>query len=156
MRNDAFAPPLTVLVGPARYVFAPGRDVAVGHGSGWDVPLGGPGPAGAAPQPELVLRHTGSHWVAIDNGGYGIFLSGARMSAVDIRDGLAITLGDPQRGPRLVFRLGAPTGPPGPHPNGRPARHRRRSSPPSACGFRLPSRRRPNVPTRRNRPPRLP
>jgi ABC-type multidrug transport system ATPase subunit len=121
MRNDAFASPLTVLIGPARYVFPPGRDIAVGYGPGWDVALGGPGNA-APPRPELLLRFTGTHWVAIDSSRNGIFLNGARMSTVDIRDGLAITIGDPQRGPRLVFHIGAPAGPPGrpPGPSQRP------------------------------------
>ncbi|BAX93449.1 ATP-binding cassette domain-containing protein [Mycobacterium shigaense] len=113
MRNDAFASPLTVLVGPAQYVFPAGRDITVGHGRGWDVPLDGPGNTPAAPaRPELLLRFTGTHWVAIDGGGHGVFLNGARLSTVDIRDGLAIAIGDPQRGPRLVFRVGTPAGPP--------------------------------------------
>jgi ABC-type multidrug transport system ATPase subunit len=115
MRDDAFGPPLTVWVGPTRYVFTPGRDIVVGHGNRWDVPLNLPGhiPHEAAPPaPELVLRFTGGRWVAMDNSRDGIFVNGARMSTVDIRDGLAISIGDPQRGPRLVFGIGAPAGPP--------------------------------------------
>ena len=61
-------------------------------------------------------------WVAIDNSRNGFFVNGARLSTVDIRDGQAITIGDPQRGPRLVFRIGAPAGPPGPPPPGPPRR----------------------------------
>jgi ABC-type multidrug transport system ATPase subunit len=115
MRNDAFGPPLTVWVGPTRYVFTPGRDVVAGYGNRWDIPLNLPGriPHDAAPPaPELVLRFTGGRWVATDNSRDGIFVNGARMSTVDIRDGQAIAIGDPQRGPRLVFGIGAPAGPP--------------------------------------------
>jgi ABC-type multidrug transport system ATPase subunit len=125
MRNDGFASPLTVWVGPTRYVFGPGRDIVVGYGTRWDIPLYPPGnapPAAAPTHPELVLRFAGTRWVAIDNSRNGFFVNGARLSTVDIRDGQAITIGDPQRGPRLVFRIGAPTGPPGPPPPGPPRR----------------------------------
>jgi ABC transport system ATP-binding/permease protein len=125
MRNDPFASPLTVWVGPTRYVFGPGRDIVVGYGTRWDIPLYLPGnapPAAAPTHPELVLRFAGTRWVAIDNSRNGFFVNGARVSTVDIRDGQAITIGDPQRGPRLVFRIGAPAGPPGPPPPGPPRR----------------------------------
>ncbi len=49
MRNDASGPPLTVWIGPTRYVFAPGRDIVVGYGSRWDIPLPLPGNAPPAP-----------------------------------------------------------------------------------------------------------
>jgi ABC-type multidrug transport system ATPase subunit len=123
MRNDAFA--LTVWVGPMRYIFGPGRDIVVGYGTQWDIPLYPPGnapPAAASPQPELVLRFAGTRWVAIDNSRNGFFANGARVSTVDIRDGQAITIGDPQRGPRLVFGIRAPAGSPGPPPPGPPRR----------------------------------
>ena len=42
MGPESFAFPLTVLVGSIRYVFAPGRDVTVGYGKEWDIPLDGP------------------------------------------------------------------------------------------------------------------
>jgi ABC-type multidrug transport system ATPase subunit len=123
MRNDAFASPLTVWVGPTRYVFGPGRDIVVGYGGRWDIPMYPPGnapPAAAPTHPELVLRFAGTRWVAIDNSRNGFFVNGARVSTVDIRDGQAITIGDPHRGPRLVFQIGAPAGPPGPPPPGPP------------------------------------
>ena len=97
----------------------------VGYGTRWDIPLYPPGnapPAAAPTHPELVLRFAGTRWVAIDNSRNGFFVNGARVSTVDIRDGQAITIGDPQRGPRLVFRIGAPAGPPGPPPPGPPRR----------------------------------
>lgn len=94
-----------------RYVFAPGRDVLVGHGNPFDIRLGTPGRVDR-PTPDLVLRFMGTHWVAIDGSGNGIFVGGARLSAIDIRDGQTIAIGDPQQGPRLTFQTSPPTGPP--------------------------------------------
>src|ERR1700741_2637905 len=118
MRPEASAfpaSPLTVWVGPMRYVFAPGRDVLVGYGRGVDIPLDRPGnaaPRPPAPRTDVVLRFTGSHWGAIDSSRRGMFVDGFRVPSVDIRSGQAITIGDPQRGPRLVFQIGPPAGPP--------------------------------------------
>lgn len=103
------AAPLTVWFGPTRYVFTPGRDVLVGRGPGVDIPLGPPGgDAPPTPQPEVVLRFTGSHWVAIDNSPRGMYVNGSRVATVDLHSGQAITIGDPRRGPRLVFQIGPP------------------------------------------------
>jgi ABC-type multidrug transport system ATPase subunit len=110
MPTQASASPLTVWLGPTRYVFPPGRDVLVGVGPGVDIPLDVPGGPAAA-RPDVVLRFTGSHWVAIDGGARGLFVDGSRVSTVDIHSGQAITIGDPQRGPRLVFGIGPPPGP---------------------------------------------
>ncbi len=115
------ASPLTVWVGPMRYVFHPGRDVVVGYGSQCDIPLDRPGNRAATSQtarPVLVLRFSGTHWVAIDrspDGIFGMFVDGARVSTIDIRDGQAIRIGDPQRGPRLILGVGAAAGPPAPN-----------------------------------------
>ena len=129
MRPEASAfpaSPLTVWVGSMRYVFVPGRDVIVGYGRGSDIPLerlGNAGPPPPAPRPDVVLRFVGTHWVAFDRSPNGIFVNGFRVPAVDIHDGQAITIGDPQRGPRLVFQIGPPAGPPRrpPSPAQRPA-----------------------------------
>lgn len=124
MRSEAPtfpASPLTVWVGSVRFVFGPGRDVIVGYGPGCDIALERLGTASQpppAPRPDVVLRFTGTHWVAIDLSHNGIFVNGARMPTVGIHDGLGITIGDPQRGPRLVFQTAS--GPPGPPPG--PAR----------------------------------
>ena len=68
------ASPLTVWVGPTRYVFHPGRDVIVGYGSQCDLPLDPPGnPASQTARPVLVLRFSGTHWVAIDRSPDGMF-----------------------------------------------------------------------------------
>src|ERR1700761_5815545 len=125
MRTQASVSPLTVWVGSEKYVFIPpGRDVVVGYGERCDISLDDfmrPGSRPQPQQPELVLRFAGTRWVAINRSSSGIFVDGARVSAVDIRDGQAITIGDPQRGPRLVFNFGASPGrAPGPPP-GRPA-----------------------------------
>jgi ABC transport system ATP-binding/permease protein len=129
MRTEASAfraSPLTVWAGSMRFDFAPGRDVIVGYGPGCDIALerlGNPTSPPPAPRPEVVLRFAGSQWVAIDLSHNGIFVDGARASTVNIRDGQAISIGDPQRGPRLVFQTGRPVGPPGqaPRPAGLPA-----------------------------------
>lgn len=118
MRTEASAfraSPLTVWVGSMRFDFAPGRDVIVGYGPACDIPLerlGNPAGPPPAPRAELVLRFTGTQWVAIDLSHNGIFVDGSRMSTVEIHDGRAIAIGDPQRGPRLVFQVPQPAGPP--------------------------------------------
>ncbi|OBJ16764.1 hypothetical protein A5623_18015 [Mycobacterium colombiense] len=71
MPTEASALPasLTVWAGPTRYVFTPGRDVLVGYGPGCDIPLehlGNPPRPPHAPRVDVILRFTGTHWVAID------------------------------------------------------------------------------------------
>src|ERR1700677_3725871 len=131
MRTESFASPLTVWVGSMRYVFAPGRDVTVGYGKGFDVPLDRPGNAPSpTPHPDVVLRFAGNQWVAIDRSPGGIFVEGYRVSPVNIRDGQAITIGDPHRGPRLIFRLVTPASPRAGPPARPPAPVRRPPLPP--------------------------
>ncbi len=119
MRTEGFASSLTVWAGSVRYDFVPGRDVLVGYGPGCDIPL--ERLANVTPPPgmsrqDVVLRFTGTHWVAIDLSRNGVFVDGVRVSTADIRDGQAITVGDPERGPRLVFQVAPAPGPPGqPH-----------------------------------------
>ncbi len=132
MPTEASALPasLTVWAGPTRYVFTPGRDVIVGYGPGCDVPLerlGNPAQPPPAPRVDVIVRFTGTLWVAIDLSRRGIFVNGSRMPSVEIRDGLGITLGDPQRGPRLVFQTAPSAAPP---PPGGPA-HPQPNAPPS-------------------------
>ncbi|HEY3996959.1 MAG TPA: ATP-binding cassette domain-containing protein [Mycobacterium sp.] len=133
MRPDvptSSAAPLTVWLGPVRYVFGPGRDVIVGYGPGCDIRLERLATANQPlppPRPDVVLRFTGTQWMAIDLSHNGIFVNGARMPTVQIRDGLGITIGDPQRGPRLVFQTASR--PPGPPP-GRPQIPTRSPAPP--------------------------
>ncbi|OBI45604.1 ATP-binding cassette domain-containing protein [Mycobacterium colombiense] len=118
--GSALPASLTVWAGPTRYVFTPGRDVIVGYGPGCDIPLahlGNPPQPPPAPRVDVILRFTGTHWVAIDLSRRGIFAGGSRVPTLEIRDGLGISIGDPQQGPRLVFQTapsGAPLGPPPP------------------------------------------
>jgi ABC transport system ATP-binding/permease protein len=100
-----FGPPLIIWLGPRRYAFAPGRDVTVGLDHGADIRLDGAGGSGVPPL--VVLHFNGNQWIAVDRSEAGIYVDGVRMSTVFIHDGRAITLGDPQHGPRLVFQLAA-------------------------------------------------
>ena len=137
MSTATFGPPLIVWLGPRRYSFLTGRDVTVGLDSSADIRLEAAG-ASATP-PLVVLHYNGDQWLAVDRSEAGIFVDGVRMSTVFIHDGRAITLGDPQYGPRLVFQLAAPPPPPrqAPPPPMRPA------APPP----------RPPRPVHHNRPP---
>lgn len=126
MPTEASALPasLTVWAGPAKYVFTPGRDVLAGYGPGCDIPLerlGQPSQHPQPPQVDVILRFTGTQWVAIDLSRRGIFVNGSRVATVEIRDGLGIAIGDPQHGPRLVFQTARSAAPPGPPPPAGPA-----------------------------------
>src|SRR2546430_17287285 len=113
MRPEASAvpaSPLTVWVGPTRYVFPPGRDVVVGYGAGADIPLQQLGNAGLppqAPRPEVLLRVLGTHWLAIDTSRSGILSNGFRAPAVRRHDRQAMPLGAPLSRPQ-PGRLHAP------------------------------------------------
>lgn len=147
MPTEASALPasLTVWAGPTRYVFTPGRDVLVGYGPGCDIPLahlGNPPQPPPAPRVDVILRFTGTHWVAIDLSRRGIFAGGPRVPTVEIRDGLGISIGDPQHGPRLVFQTAPSAAPSGPPPPAGPAN--RPPAPPVPPGAPPPGR--PNEP----------
>jgi ABC-type multidrug transport system ATPase subunit len=135
-----FGSPLIVWLGPRRYSFPTGRDVTVGLDSSADIRLDTAGPS--ATPPLVVLHYNGDQWIAVDRGEAGIFVDGVRMSTVFIHDGRAITLGDPQYGPRLVFQLAAPLPPPPPPPQAPPPPMRAPAPPP-----------RPPRPVHYNRPP---
>src|SRR5271165_2426009 len=130
MPTEAFNSPLIVWLGPRKYIFPPGRDVIVGRGDGVDIRLDG----GASARPQVVLHHNGTQWIAVDRNESGIYVDGVRMSTVFLHEGRAITVGDPQHGPRLVFQLGAPPPPPprtAPPPRPmRPVHHDRPPAPP--------------------------
>lgn len=142
MPTEASALPasLTVWAGPTRYVFTPGRDVIAGYGPGCDIPLerlGNPPQPPPAPRVDVIVRFTGTVWVAIDLSRRGIFVNGSRVPTVEIRDGLGISIEDPQRGPRLVFETTASAAPPGQPPPGGSAHP---PSPPVAPGAPRPGR----------------
>src|SRR6185312_2776255 len=114
MRTEASAfqaSPLTVWVGSTRYVCLPGPDVSVGSGSQCDIRLDSGDTAGIAKpaSEDVVLRFAGTHWLAIDRTGDGIFVDGVRASTVVIEDGQAITIGDLQSARKLVFQIGSAT-----------------------------------------------
>jgi ABC transport system ATP-binding/permease protein len=133
MPTGAFAAPVIVWLGPNRYTFPVGRDVTIGRDSRADIRVDG---AGAPNSPtHVVLHHNGRQWIAVDRGEGGMYVDGVRMSTVFIHDGRAITLGDPERGARLVFQLGAPpppprVAPPPPPPRGAPSPGMRPVPPP--------------------------
>ena len=137
MSTATFGPPLIVWLGPRRYSFPTGRDVTIGLDSDADIRLEAVGPS--ATPPLVVLHYNGDQWLAVDRSEAGIFVDGVRMLTVFIHDGRAITLGDPQYGPRLVFQLAAPPPPP---PQASPPPMRPAAPPP-----------RPPRPVQHNRPP---
>ena len=114
MGSEPVAFPLTVWAGSNRWTFAPGRDVTVGRDDRADVPLEDPAHNQGTSRFHLLLRFDGGHWVAIDTSRNGTFIADERISRAHIRDGMTLTLADPRRGPRLLFRVGAPHPPAGP------------------------------------------
>jgi ABC transport system ATP-binding/permease protein len=155
MPTEAFASPLIVWFGPNRYIFPVGRDVTIGRDSRADIRIDGV--ATSISPIHVVVHHNGRQWIAVDRGEGGIYVDGVRMSTVFIHDGRAITLGDPQHGPRLVFQLGPPPPPP-PRAAQRPAI--RPAPPPPHAAPRGPSRPgwqpAPAPPPRPDRPTRPP
>lgn len=133
MPTEAFASPLIVWFGHDRYTFPVGRDVTIGRDGRADIRVDGVG----APT-HVVVHHNGRQWIAVDRGEGGIYVDGVRMSTVFIHDGRAITLGDPQHGPRLVFQLGPPPPPPPPPPRRAP-RPEMRPVPPGRPGWPSPA-----------------
>ncbi len=119
MQTSAVAAPLTVWAGSARYTFSPGRDVTVGRDDRADIPLDNPQDNQWTSRIHLLLRFDGSRWLAIDTSRNGIYVDNERVSTVTIRDGQTITLADPRRGPRLLFRIG--TGQAAGRPPGQPS-----------------------------------
>ncbi len=106
-------PNITVSAGDWQRTFAPGNDVLIGRDVRADVRVAHLGVS----RLHVVLRYLDGHWVAIDNQSLnGIFVDGRRVYSVDVLDGAAINVGNPE-GPRLTFALTSPAGPP---PDDRP------------------------------------
>jgi ABC-type multidrug transport system ATPase subunit len=97
------APPaLTVRYDGSTRTFAAGNDVVVGRDLRADVRIAHP----LISRAHLVLRFDQGRWVAIDNGSLnGMFVNNRRVPAVDINDGQALNIGNPD-GPRLIFEVG--------------------------------------------------
>ncbi len=90
----------------AQRTFAAGTDVVVGRDLRADVRIAHP----LISRAHLLLRFDHNRWVAIDNGSLnGVFVNGRRVPAVDVHDGLAVNIGNPD-GPLLRFDVGHPTG----------------------------------------------
>jgi ABC transport system ATP-binding/permease protein len=104
------APPaLTVRYDGSTRTFAPGDDVVVGRDIQADVRVA----HALVSREHLVLRFDHGRWVAVDDGSLnGMYVDGRRVSAVDIQDGMQITLADPE-GPLLTFGVGHQHGPAG-------------------------------------------
>ncbi len=100
------APALTVRFDGSQRTFAAGNDVVIGRDLRADVRIAHP----LISRAHLVLRIDRGRWQAIDNGSLnGMYVHGRRVPAVDIADGMAINIGNPD-GPLLSFELGRNTG----------------------------------------------
>lgn len=100
------APALTVRHDGSSRTFAAGNDVVVGRDLRADVRIAHP----LISRAHLVLRFDHGRWIAIDNGSLnGMFVNNRRVANVDLHDGLALNIGNPD-GPRLEFEVGRHTG----------------------------------------------
>jgi len=101
------APPaLTVRHDGSQRTFAAGHDVVVGRDLRADIRITHP----LISRAHLLLRFDQGRWLAIDNGSLnGTFVSGRRVPVIDIRDGQAVNIGNPD-GPQLNFEIGRHTG----------------------------------------------
>jgi ABC-type multidrug transport system ATPase subunit len=100
------APALTVRYDGSQRTFAAGNDVVIGRDLRADVRIAHP----LISRAHLVLRFDQGRWMAIDNGSLnGMFVNGRRVPAVDIHDGSALNIGNPD-GPQLRFDVGRHTG----------------------------------------------
>ncbi|CAN5824342.1 FHA domain-containing protein [soil metagenome] len=100
------APALTVRHDGSSRTFAAGNDVVVGRDLRADVRIAHP----LISRAHLVLRFDQGRWLAIDNGSLnGMFVNNRRVANAEIRDGLALNIGNPD-GPRLDFEVGRHTG----------------------------------------------
>ncbi|MGV0625520.1 ATP-binding cassette domain-containing protein [Mycolicibacter minnesotensis] len=97
------APPvLTVRHDGSQGTFAAGHDVVIGRDLRADVRI----PHPLVSRAHLLLRFEQGRWLGIDNGSLnGIYVNGQRVPVVDVLDGLAVHLGNPD-GPRVSFEVG--------------------------------------------------
>ncbi len=100
------APALTVRYnGPPR-TFAAGHDVVVGRDLRADIRIAHP----LVSRAHVVLRFAHGRCTATDQGSLnGMFVNGRRVPAVDIADGMTVSLGSPD-GPALSFEVGSQQG----------------------------------------------
>jgi ABC transport system ATP-binding/permease protein len=103
-------PPLTVWLGSAMYTFPVDRDVIVGRDRECDICFRDVDPDDLTliSRVHAILRFDSGRWVVVDKSQNGLYVDGSRASLVPIQDRLSVALGSP-RGPRLTFRVAAPS-----------------------------------------------
>jgi ABC transport system ATP-binding/permease protein len=100
--SQAAPPVLTVRYDGSQRTFAAGHDVVVGRDLRADMRITHP----LISRAHLLLRFDQGRWLAIDNGSLnGTFVNGRRAPVIDIHDGQAINIGNPD-GPQLSFEVG--------------------------------------------------
>jgi ABC-type multidrug transport system ATPase subunit len=100
--SHAAPPALTVRYDGSQRTFAAGHDIVVGRDLRADMRITHP----LISRAHLLLRFDQGRWLAIDNGSLnGTYVHGRRVPVVDIRDGQAINIGNPE-GPQLTFEIG--------------------------------------------------
>jgi ABC transport system ATP-binding/permease protein len=104
--SQAAPPVLTVRYDGSQRTFAAGHDVVVGRDLRADMRITHP----LISRAHLLLRFDQGRWLAIDNGSLnGTYANGRRVPVIDIRDGQAINIGNPD-GPQLTFEIGRHAG----------------------------------------------
>ncbi|HEY2086812.1 MAG TPA: ATP-binding cassette domain-containing protein [Mycobacterium sp.] len=100
--SHAAPPALTVRYDGSERTFAAGHDIVVGRDLRADMRITHP----LISRAHLLLRFDQGRWLAIDNGSLnGTYLNGRRVPVIDIHDGQAINIGNPD-GPQLTFAIG--------------------------------------------------
>ena len=98
--SHAAPPALTVRYDGSQRTFAAGHDIVVGRDLRADMRITHP----LISRAHLLLRFDQGRWLAIDNGSLnGTYVHGRRVPVIDIHDGQAINIGNPD-GPQLSFR----------------------------------------------------
>jgi ABC transport system ATP-binding/permease protein len=100
--SHAAPPALTVRYDGSQRTFAAGHDIVVGRDLRADMRITHP----LISRAHLLLRFDQGRWLAIDNGSLnGTYVHGRRVPVIDIHDGQAINIGNPD-GPQLCFEIG--------------------------------------------------
>ena len=125
-------PPLTVWLGSAMYTFPHDRDIIVGRDRDCDICFHDVNPEDLTliSRAHAILRFDGRHWIVVDKSQNGIFVDDSRVDMIAISDRLSVALGSPH-GPKLTFRVAAPTSPPPRSDNAATAMFRLPTPPPS-------------------------
>jgi ABC transport system ATP-binding/permease protein len=100
--SHAAPPALTVRYDGSQRTFGAGHDIVVGRDLRADMRITHP----LISRAHLLLRFDQGRWLAIDNGSLnGTYVHGRRVPVIDIHDGQAINIGNPD-GPQLSFEIG--------------------------------------------------